>query len=99
MIIISGSVRIKPERRADAVRGALEMAAATAREPGCITYRFSADLADPSRIYIFEEWETAEALARHFETDHMRVFQQSLPDLLAEAPAIKRYVVESAGAL
>ena len=99
MIIISGTVAVKPERRAEAQRAALDMIAATLREPGCITYRFSADLADPNRIYIYEEWESPEALARHFESEHMRIFQQRLPDVLAGAPTIQRYVVESSGAL
>ncbi len=91
MIIVSGTVQIRADRRAEAIRVAAKMAETTQEEPGCLSYRFSADLIDPNLFYIFEEWESDEALTRHFGTDHMREFQQTLPNLLAGAPSIKRY--------
>jgi quinol monooxygenase YgiN len=96
MIVIAGHVAVRPERRNDAVSAALAMAEATRRENGCISYRFSSDLADPNTIFIFEEWESEEALERHFQTEHMRGFRAALPQLLAGPPTIKRYVVQSA---
>ena len=95
MIIVAGNVAIKPERRAAAVQAALRMAEATQGEPGCIAYQFSADLKDPNTIFVFEAWETEEALARHFQTDHMKAFQQELPQFVAGEMDIKRYNVES----
>jgi quinol monooxygenase YgiN len=95
MIVIAGSVAVHPERRDEAVRAALEMARQTRQELGCITYCFSSDLGDPNRFLIFEEWSSADALAAHFESEHMKRFRAELPALLAGAPQIKRYVVES----
>lgn len=99
MIVIAGQVAVRPDRREDAARVAREMAAATQREAGCVAYRFSADLADPNTFLLFEEWESEEALGRHFKTPHMAEFQRQLPGFLAGAPAIKRYVVTSATAM
>lgn len=99
MIVVAGSVRVKPETREAAVRAALEMAAATNREPGCRVYRFSVDLADPLLFYIHEEWNSEAALHEHFATPHMAAFQQVLPNVLASAPAITRFDVSSAGPL
>jgi quinol monooxygenase YgiN len=99
MIVIAGKVLVRPERREEAVRAALAMAEATRKEPGCITYQFSADLADPNTIRIFEEWESEEALSHHFQTEHMRVFRAQLPDLLAGPPTIRRYAVTSVSAM
>jgi quinol monooxygenase YgiN len=96
MIVIAGTIRIRPERRDDAVRAALEMAEATRAEAGCLAYRFFADLADPALFFVFEEWESEDALARHFQSAHMKVFQRRVPDLVAGPPAIKRYAVASA---
>ena len=93
MIVIAGSVPVKPERRDEAARAALRMAEATRKEAGCISYRFYVDLADPDTCFIFEEWENEEALGRHFQSPHMAEFQKSLPGLLAGAPAIRRYAV------
>jgi quinol monooxygenase YgiN len=99
VIVVAGTVSIRPERREEAVAVAREMARATRAEPGCISYRFYADLEDPTTFFVFEEWESEAALGRHFETEHMRVFQSRLPGLLAGAMGIKRYVVGSASAM
>ena len=93
MIVVAGSVPVRPDRRDEAVRVALTMAEATRAEKGCLSYRFYADLADPNTFLIFEEWESDEALATHFATEHMRVFREALPGLVGGAPAIHRYVV------
>ena len=94
-LVIAGQVRVNPARRDEAVQVALRMARATRSEPGCIQYRFSADLEDPSVFCIFEEWQDEEALSSHFASAHMRDFQQALPGLVAGAPEIKRYTVAS----
>ena len=98
-IFVAGSVRIKPEQREAAVRAALAMADATRREPGCRAYRFSADLSDPAVFYIHEEWDSAEALTRHFETAHMAEFNRHLPAFLAGTPEITRFEVAAAAPL
>jgi quinol monooxygenase YgiN len=97
MIVVAGSVRVKPESREAAIRAALEMAAATRREPGCRAYRFSVDLADPLLFYVHEEWESDAALREHFATSHMAVFQQALPALLAAPPDVGRFEISSVG--
>jgi quinol monooxygenase YgiN len=96
-IVIAGKVAVKPEQRAEAIRVALAMAEATRAEPGCVEYRFSTDLGDPDSFCIFEEWDDEEALERHFRTEHMKVFQQALPKLLAGGVVIRRYAVASVG--
>ena len=99
MIVIAGSVAVRPERRDEAARVARTMAEATRKEAGCLTYRFSADLDDPNVMLIFEEWESEEALARHFQSPHMATFREALPGLLAGMPALKRYAVSAAVAM
>lgn len=99
MIVIAGSVTIKPEHREEAVRVALTMARATQAEPGCASYRFSADLADPNTLLIFEEWESDDALVRHFQSEHMRVFREQIPTLVVRPPSIQRYAVSAKSAM
>lgn len=93
MIVIAGTVKIRPEMRETAVAAALEMSAASEKEAGCKSYRFYADLEDENKILIFEEWEDAESLAAHFETTHMAAFRKKLPSLLASEPQILQYEV------
>jgi len=99
MIVIAGSVRVKPERREEALRAAVRMMEATRAEPGCRAYRFSADLVDPALVHVFEEWESDEALAAHFGSPHMAEFQRVLPDVLAGGMDFRRYTVTSAQAM
>src|SRR5262245_794110 len=99
MIVIAGSVQVKADKREEARRAALRMAEATRAEAGCITYRFSTDLADPNRVYIFEEWESEEALGRHFASPHMAEFQRVLPDVLGGPADIKLYEVRAVRAM
>jgi quinol monooxygenase YgiN len=96
MIVIAGTIRIRPDRRDDAIRVAVEMAGATCAEPGCVSYRFFADLVDPTLFFLFEEWESEDALTRHFASDHVKAFQRRIPDLVGGPAAIKRYAVTSA---
>ncbi len=99
MIVIAGSIPIKPEHREEARQLALEMAKATQAEAGCLAYQFYADLSDPNTFFIFEEWESEEALNRHFQTEHMKNLQQQMPKILAGKVNAKKYTIESAAAL
>lgn len=36
-------------------------------EPGCVIYRFTADLSDPHTFFLIELWQDEAALAAHFK--------------------------------
>ena len=99
MIVIAGSVRVRPEKRDDAVRAAVAMAEETRAEAGCVSYRFYSDLVDPALFFVFEEWQDEAALARHFASEHMKEFRRVLPEIVAGPAAIKRYAVGSVAAM
>lgn len=96
MLIIAGTITINP---ADVERfsgAAATMMAATHEEPGCHAYVFSEDVSTPGSIQVFEVWESAEALAAHFEMQHMTDFRAVLGDLDIQGRDISRYEVSSA---
>ena len=95
MIIVHGSIPIRPERRDQALALAKQMAAASRSEKGCMSYEFYVGLADPDTLMLFQEWESMEALMGHFETDHMDVFLQQLPDLVSGEIITRRYAVQA----
>ena len=94
MIIVHGSIPIRPERRDQALALAKQMAAASRNEKGCMSYEFYVGLADPDTLMLFQEWESMEALMGHFDTDHMDVFLQQLPDLVSGEIVTRRYAVQ-----
>lgn len=53
--------------------------AASQAEPGCLLYRFTADLDDPLRFYLCELWESEEALMAHAVGAPFRHFLATLP--------------------
>lgn len=93
MIIVAGTVPIRPEKRDEAARAATEMAKATQQEEGCLEYHFYSNVEDPDTFLVFERWQSEEALAAHFETTHMAEFRKKLPNLVSGAGEIYKYEV------
>ena len=95
MIIVHGSIPILPERREQALALARDMTVATQAETGCISYDFYVGLSDPNTLMLFQEWESMEALLRHFQTPHMEEFLRALPTVVAGEITTRRYAVQS----
>jgi len=91
VIVVSGTFEVDPAKRDEAVEVGTTMAEASRAEPGCFTYGFWADLTDPARFRVFEEWESAEALAAHFNEPHMTEFLTTLRGLGVTNSDIWRY--------
>jgi len=65
-IVISAQIDLEPAQRDDALRSAQPWIDGALSQPGCIHYDWSADLNNPARVNVFEEWESEDALAAHF---------------------------------
>jgi quinol monooxygenase YgiN len=59
VIIIAGYLTVSPGERDGYVAGCVEVVEAARRAPGCLDFSITADTVDPSRIRIFERWESA----------------------------------------
>jgi quinol monooxygenase YgiN len=97
MIVIAGHVSLDPAQRENAVAAAREMMRETRQERGCISYTFSADLEQPGRFLIFEEWESDDALRAHFAAPHMARFQKAVGGLGVREMKVQRYEVSKVG--
>jgi len=74
MIAVLGSFRLPPAA-IEAARPLMQaVIAATRAEPGCRTYAYSEDLAEPGLFRVTELWDSRERLAAHFGTPHMRAW-------------------------
>lgn len=65
-ILVYSSMEIDVARRDAVLRESAADIAASLREPGCLAYEWGADLLNPARIIVFEEWESEADLAMHF---------------------------------
>ena len=95
MIIVHGTIPIKPDCREEALELARRMSEATRHEAGCISYDFYVGLSDPNTLMLFQEWEDMESLMGHFKTEHMESFLLELPDVLDGEITTRRYAVQS----
>ncbi len=64
MLIIAGRLHVDPGARADYLAGCVAVVQQARNSPGCLDFALTADLVDPSRINVFERWESDEDLHR-----------------------------------
>ena len=99
MIVVAGTATIHPEHWDEAVQQGQQMSTATEAEIGCISYRIYVHPTERNTFFIFEEWETAEALAKHFQAPHFQAFGTYLASVLNGGMNIQRYEVLAVGPL
>lgn len=62
MVIVAGYICVEPLQRDSYLAGCKDVVLLARRTPGCLDYAISADLLDPSRIDVFERWESQAAV-------------------------------------
>jgi quinol monooxygenase YgiN len=74
MIIVSGLIRVRPEKMGELrpyMRAALE---GSRREKGCLLYAYGEDVLDPGLIRIIERWESWVAIEAHTAQPHIKAW-------------------------
>ena len=99
MIIVAGTFTIDPSE-IDRIRDpGVAMMEATRAEQGCIEYRFSVGIDDPSVVQVFEIWETQEHLEAHFVAPHMAEWRQALKGVTVTGRNLVTYDATATGTL
>jgi quinol monooxygenase YgiN len=62
MVIVAGHLTVRPEERDEYLAGCESVVEQARNTPGCLDFAISADLIDPTRINIFERWESQAAV-------------------------------------
>lgn len=75
VVVLAGSIRIAPGRRAMALPHLKAIVEASRTEPGCLAYSFAFDVLDDHLVRIFEVFENADALAAHRASPHMAAWR------------------------
>ncbi len=93
MLIVSGVVTVEPTDHDAMVGLTVPLVAATRSEPGNITYGFWADPSAPGVFRVYEEWESADALAEHMATAHMAEFLAGMGSLAVTGTELHQHDV------
>ena len=104
MILIAGTVDVDPAQRDAALEAGRPHMEATRAQQGCLDYVWSADLLVPGRIYVYERWQSEEALAAHFSGPHYLNMRNTIAgyglrgaDVLKYRPALTEPVYDAKG--
>jgi quinol monooxygenase YgiN len=95
MVVVVGRVQTDPDKRDALVRIGQTVAAASREETGCLSYRLYEDTEREDEFVFVEEWESGEALQRHFATSHVKDFMQAISATLIAPPDVKFHTIAS----
>jgi quinol monooxygenase YgiN len=94
VILVTGSVKARPEMRAELLRLSLEHVHRSRLEPGCLLHSVHHDVEDPNRLVFVEHWADRDALMTHFRVPASGAFAKAAGDLAAEPPTLEIYDAE-----
>jgi quinol monooxygenase YgiN len=91
VIIVTGSVKARPEAREEALRLSLEHVQRSRLEPGCLLHSVHHDVEDSNRLVFLEHWADRDALTAHFRVPASGAFAAAVGDLAVEPPTLEIY--------
>ena len=95
MIVVVGRVQTDADKRDALMTIGQTVAAASREEAGCLSYRVYEDTELENEFVFVEEWESREALQRHFATPHIKEFMQAIRATIVAPPDVKFHTVAS----
>lgn len=75
MLLIVGTIRLPPQRLAEARPAMRAMIDASRAEPGCIQYSYAEDVIDAGLMHVTELWDTRAHLQAHFRSDYIAAWR------------------------
>jgi quinol monooxygenase YgiN len=94
VILVTGSVKARPETLSEVLRLSLEHVRRSRLEPGCLMHSVHHDVEDPSRLVFVEHWADRDALLAHFRVPASGAFAKAMGDLAADPPTLEVYDAE-----
>ena len=96
MVIVTGSVRIRPDGLERAIAVSLEHVHRSRQERGCLLHSVHRDVEDDHRLVFLERWSDLDALHEHFAVPASGDFVRQLTELAEDAPEMAIYLAEPA---
>jgi NAD(P)-dependent dehydrogenase (short-subunit alcohol dehydrogenase family)/quinol monooxygenase YgiN len=80
-VVVEGELRVEEAQHQSLAEALRIVSGPTAAESGNLAYRWTTDLERRGVFFLFEEWDTPDALARHAASAHGRAFLVTLGGL------------------
>ena len=91
MLIVTGSVRARPDAKDRLVELSLDHVRRSRAEPGCLLHSVQVDVEDPLRLVFVEHWTDADALRAHFAVPASNEFVTEAATLADGQPELHVY--------
>ena len=91
MFIVHVHVHVKPELIEDFKQASIENARNSVQEPGVARFDVIQRQDDPSRFILVEVYRTMEDPSKHKETEHYRVWRDTVSEMMAEPRSSVKY--------
>jgi quinol monooxygenase YgiN len=75
MVIITGALKLPPDRMDEARPYMRRLIAATRLEPGCILYAWAEDVVEPGLIRMIEHWRDWDSFVAHDNSAHANAWK------------------------
>ena len=92
MYIVQVHVRVKPEFVDEFISATVENARNSVLEPGIARFDFVQDLEDPTQFLLVEVYRSPDAPAQHKETNHYKVWRDTVAELMIVPRISRKYV-------
>jgi quinol monooxygenase YgiN len=81
-------IQAKPDNVEEVRTVLADLVRASRAEPGCVSYELNESATAPGTFVAIESWRSAEDLAEHSKSQHVRAALAEVGDRLAAAPAV-----------
>jgi quinol monooxygenase YgiN len=97
MLIIAGTITVDPDDRDRFLALRKDTVARARKMKGCLDYAFSADIADPSCVRLFERWESEDDVAAWMAARHTKRGQTGEPEVSIRRMDFLKHQISSTG--
>ncbi len=92
MIMVQSTFHLEPDSKSDAIKLMKNMVRLCRQEHGCLSYEFFEGVTDSLQVILLQEWENADCLQEHYQTEHMENFLGKLGRYLKSPVSTHSYV-------
>lgn len=92
MIMVQSTFHLLPDSKADALSMMKNMVRLCRLEHGCLNYEYFEGVTNPNQVILLQEWENADCLQEHYQTDHMDAFLMKLRKYLERPIVTSSYI-------
>ena len=95
MLIVTGSIRARPEHLDRVLELSVEHVQRSRRERGCLLHSVHRDVEDDDRLVFIEHWEDADSLRAHFAVPASVAFVREAAALAVDQPELSIYEAQA----